>query len=590
MILIIFITAIHQFVLFGYSLAVIAAMFLILCTTSLIGIKAALPLSVLTALALRLCGLMPISAIAVYAFATLLACCVRKINKLLTVFIFIAGALILTAYTEGITNVFLYAKEMVAGAILFIALPLSRLPQPANRQALSYARDNEALTIYIREQLDKQRAAQSAFFITKPATKTTTEVRNKTTLYAVINDVCTSCGYYDFCWNDSPKETMALFYSALESFNGSDFVFANSAFIKMCHKPECVKLVVNHAFKNALRESAREARFERQQEYYLTKQQSLIELSEEIFDIMQSAIVKHQEEENSLLAALTRESIAVRGVFIFSDRRNIMHLYISLNENSISRKLKRSLIDCIRISVGIKADFDNEYAQEEGKVLSFVEAPLMRMSVSQKKMLKKHSDVSGDSSTVADVDKGLVLAAIADGMGSGADAQRYSGQLLDIIEDLLGCGIDIKKAVMMANGILEFEDGVDIFSTLDALLFNEYTSEAVFIKAGACATYIKTDDKIEKIEFDTTPIGILDMPNVKITQKTLRPNTYIYMFSDGFSSYLTDRQIREILRNTKSRSPQNAAEAIFTQFDKLTEHRQADDITVMVAKVWQRAE
>ena len=254
----------------------------------------------------------------------------------------------------------------------------------------------------------------------------------------------------------------------------------------------------------------------------------------------------------------------------------------------VSRQTRSIISECIHNSIGIKVDYESEYRTDNGCVCLFIEAPLMRLSVAQKKTAKRDSEYSGDSSTVADIDKGLVLAAIADGMGSGRDAQIYSGKLLDIIEDLLGSGIDIRTAVNMANGVMDTYEEKEIFSTLDALLFDEYTSDAIIMKAGACATYIKNEKIIEKIEFDSTPIGILDKPNIKTAYRNMEPNSYIYMFSDGFASELDEEQICSIIKSTAGRSPQIIVDSIFEQFQELTYSENIDDITVMVAKVWER--
>lgn len=585
-ILIVFLTALNGLVFYNYNIMVMFAIFAILLSVYFEGIKAALPVAVLTSLSLVLAQVANMSIMAVYTFGALLACVGIKLNKTAAAVSFVLGMLVIFGYINGFSGLFLFIKEALAASVLFIALPIYKKEEKAEQEeAAKKEKGREALNIYIKHQMKKQRAAQNALYIKNGKRKSTD--KNKAILSYIIKDICASCSAYSNCWTINSENTVAMFTESIKKY-GNDKAMDRTEFIKSCNKADLMKLSINYLIRNSLEHKDKQKQLERQREYFLTKQQSLIELSEEIFDILQNGIIKHEEEEKGIASALKRQNIDSGSVFVFSDRRGIMRVFISMPMSNISRQHRCTMADCIYGSIGVKVDFDTEYATEYGCVCLFVESPLMRLSVAQKKAAKKYSDYSGDSSTVADIDKGLVLAAIADGMGSGRDAQNYSGKLLDIIEDLLGSGIDIKTAVHMANGVMDADDEKEIFSTLDALLFDEYTSDAVIIKAGACATYIKTEKGIEKIEFDTTPIGILDKPNIKTAYRNIASNSYIYMFSDGFASAFEDKEIKELIRKTAGRSPQLIVDNIFEEFRQITHDEKIDDITVMVAKVWER--
>jgi len=586
-ILIVLLTALSGIVFYNYNIMAMFAVFVILLSVYFEGIKAALPVSVLISLSLVLTKTADISIMAVYALGALFACIGIKLNKLIASIAFILGMSVMLLYIDGITGVIMYIKEAVAAGVLFIALPVVKrqetLVEYKNKDLSS-----EALSIYIKQQMDKQRAAQKALFI-KDEKKGRSDAadKNKTVLGHIIKDVCTLCYMYNNCWSINANSKITMFADSIKKF-GNEKAIDKSEFLKTCKKPDLMKLCMNYVIKGSIERKDRQKQLDRQRQYFLTKQQSLIELSEEIFSMLKNGVIKHEEEEKSISSALRRQNINFESVFVFSDRRNIMRIFVKMFQNSVTRQERSVMADCIFDSIGIKVDYETEYRKEDCSICLFIEAPLMRLSVAQRKTAKKDSNYSGDSSTIADIDKGLVFAAIADGMGSGKEAQVYSGRLLDIIEDLLGSGIDIKTAVNMANGVMDTDDDKDIFSTLDALLFDEYTSDAVIIKAGACATYIKTEKSIEKIEFNTTPIGILDKPNIKTAYRNLEPNSYVYMFSDGFSSVMEDDEIRHIINKTSGRSPQTIVDNIFEEFEHITNHEDTDDITIMVAKVWER--
>jgi stage II sporulation protein E len=584
---IVLVTACNGLIFYNYNIMVMFAIYAVLLSAYFEGIKASLPVSVLISLSLVLSENADISIMAVFAFGALLASVGVKINKVIAALAFILGMSAILIYIDGLSGILMYIKEAAAAGVLFMALPIIK-KESAARESKNNDINDEAMKIYIKQQMDKQRAAQKVLFIRDEKRKiTANDDRNKTILGNVVKDVCSLCYMYNNCWSVNAQNKIAMFSDIIKKF-GNEKAIDKSEFLKSCKKPELMKNSVNYLVTNSMERKDRQRQLERQREYFLTKQQSLIELSEEIFSIMQNGVVKYGDEEKSISSALRRRNIDFESVFVFGDRRNIMRIFVSMPKSGISKQERGVISECVFNSIGVKVDFESEYKKEDGGICLFIEAPLLRLSVAQKKTAKKNSDYSGDSSTIADIDKGLVLAAIADGMGSGIDAQVYSGRLLDIIEDLLGSGIDIKTAVNMANGVMDADDEKDIFSTLDALLFDEYTADAVIMKAGACATYIKTEKCIEKIEFDTTPIGILDKPKIKIAYRNMEPNSYIYMFSDGFSSAVSDEQIIKIIETTYKRSPQLIVDGIFEEFEKITGNEDIDDITVMVAKVWER--
>ena len=585
-ILIVLLIALDGLVFYNYNIMIMFAVFSILLCVYFEGIKASLPISILVSLALVLSQNADMSVIAVFSFASLLACIGMKLNKVSAALAFVLGMCAILGYTKGLLGMFLYIKEATAAAVLFIALPVFK-KEAMGVEVQNNDLNNEAINIYIKQQMDKQRAAQNVLYIKDEKRKINTGTdKSKTILGHIIKDVCSLCYMYNNCWSVNANNKISMFSDSIKKF-GNEKAIDKSEFIKSCKKSDLMKLSMNYLIKNSMERKDRQKQLDRQREYFLTKQQSLIELSEEIFSMLQNGVLKHEDEGKSISSALKRNNIDFYSILVFSDRRNIMRVFINMKE-VVSRQTRSIISECIHNSIGIKVDYESEYRTDNGCVCLFIEAPLMRLSVAQKKTAKRDSEYSGDSSTVADIDKGLVLAAIADGMGSGRDAQIYSGKLLDIIEDLLGSGIDIRTAVNMANGVMDTYEEKEIFSTLDALLFDEYTSDAIIMKAGACATYIKNEKIIEKIEFDSTPIGILDKPNIKTAYRNMEPNSYIYMFSDGFASELDEEQICSIIKSTAGRSPQIIVDSIFEQFQELTYSENIDDITVMVAKVWER--
>lgn len=123
--------------------------------------------------------------------------------------------------------------------------------------------------------------------------------------------------------------------------------------------------------------------------------------------------------------------------------------------------------------------------------------------------------------------------ALSDGMGSGEEAFKESTMVVEMLEELLEAGFPVKMAIQMMNTALVIGREDVRFSTIDAAIFDLYTGECEFVKAGASATFVKQNGKVEKISSTTLPIGVLQDIEIQTDTRVLSSGDYVIMVTDG---------------------------------------------------------
>jgi stage II sporulation protein E len=151
---------------------------------------------------------------------------------------------------------------------------------------------------------------------------------------------------------------------------------------------------------------------------------------------------------------------------------------------------------------------------------------------------------------------------------------------------MMNAGCDETSSIETVNSVLVLCEAEEAFSTIDIFLFDLDKGIAEFVKAGASPSYIKSEEDITKVSFESMPVGILDYVNVRKGLKSIKSGDCVYMMSDGFFRAFGDADdyIRERLEAYEGRNPQRIAEGLLEEARCGTEGQAPDDITVIALK------
>lgn len=171
--------------------------------------------------------------------------------------------------------------------------------------------------------------------------------------------------------------------------------------------------------------------------------------------------------------------------------------------------------------------------------------------------------------------------ALSDGMGQGQKASDDSTLTLDVMKQLILNGISLKDTVQSVNALLKIKNRNDMFTTLDMIQVNLVLGSAVFVKYGACPTYILRDHEVIELQSKSLPMGIISPIETSMEKYQLFENDIVFMVSDGLSN-----QFGEFLEKNKYLIDDDHPKEIAQLFATLANEDDVnDDMTLIVLKL-----
>ncbi len=206
------------------------------------------------------------------------------------------------------------------------------------------------------------------------------------------------------------------------------------------------------------------------------------------------------------------------------------------------------------------------------------------------KAVKESETVSGDNYSVVETEAGKVTVMLSDGTGSGEEAGRDSGRVLDLMEKMLEAGFDIDAAINMVNTAL-FALGEDSnHPTLDVCDIDLYQGNCQLRKVGGAVTFIKRPGEVEQLVTGNLPLGIFQQVDVEPMSKTLQEGDFLIMVSDGvvdaFQGEDYGNNMLKAVMGLPDSSPGEMAERLLRIALRASEGKILDDMTIGVIGIW----
>jgi stage II sporulation protein E len=206
---------------------------------------------------------------------------------------------------------------------------------------------------------------------------------------------------------------------------------------------------------------------------------------------------------------------------------------------------------------------------------------------------KIKNSVCGDSFAHLKLSQGKEALILSDGMGSGPLAADESSAAVLFLKKLLLAGFDVGVAVKTVNSMLLLKTSPESFATMDMVIIDAYTCATEFLKVGSAPSFIKRVREVSTIDCSSLPAGIIGEIEIAPVKKRLAPGDIIVMVSDGIlerpGALNKESWIVNYLRRLDSDIPQDIAASILRQAKKLNGDPITDDMTVIVAKIAERA-
>lgn len=298
---------------------------------------------------------------------------------------------------------------------------------------------------------------------------------------------------------------------------------------------------------------------------------------------------QYEKEKTEIINLLKQREIEVQDIVIKKEKRFLLEIYL----NEILETAKIETIEKI-LSKILKEKIVCNTEASVGKRLNFLSDDKYIMAIGLSEMTKSKSEVSGDSTLSIRLKDGKYLVAISDGMGSGKEAKQSSEQALRLLENLLLSGFDKKISLNLINTAL-MNQNTEIFASLDIAIIDLYTGNIEFIKSGACPTYIKNKKRVQMIQSNSLPTGILEESKMQTFDKDIENGDIILMCSDGILDSNIEYKNKELwlkymLEDIETSHTQKISDLILNEAIDNHYGVAKDDMSIIVCKFMKKEE
>lgn len=285
--------------------------------------------------------------------------------------------------------------------------------------------------------------------------------------------------------------------------------------------------------------------------------------------------------------------IVIREVNVLKNKtgkNEIVVLAKTLGKGCVSERKIRKIVSDV-LGCGYYSDHNNRLVvNDESQQYVYHQENRFRFLYGVARECKDKGGFNGDNFMVSNLACGKVVAAIADGCGSGKRAFIESRMVIELMENCIDAGFEERTAIDFINSAYINGGGRGNPVTMDMSVVDCQSGIMHCIKLGAVSTFIKRDGWVEIIKSSTLPMGVLEQVDYDCTDKKLYDGDYVIMISDGVLDNLPcvnkEEKLVEIINAVKMKKPKAIAEEILKTSMGYNNEKAFDDCTVLVFGVF----
>ncbi len=473
--------------------------------------------------------------------------------------------------TTGLNNdTFDMLSDIIAGAVIFAALPSSLLSRALSRfLIIGSAADNAGQTASSRLTF----AAMTISDIRKKLTlvSNTVEARaeNIPLNIRVMNELCLGCRLYDDCRKNGCAR--AIEKSCLDD------------------EPKTVGCIRSNELKSAITLCRQRQLDERAEAMRLKEMRELLReqlgLMSDVLNDLSYKLSRRREVDSKLsLSAkgyFEREGFCGVRACVYTDENLSRHAEIYLNGSFEGEALSLTAGLCR----ALECDFELPGVTSTSSVtkLEFDEIPPFSSDFGSYSALGAATSCSGDALEEVGCSAGERFILLSDGMGTGKRARLDSAMAVNLAEHLLRSGISMTTSQRIINSVMRVKDWEESFATLDFMRLDLFSGRAEFLKSGAAPAYLCRDGSMIKINSSSYPAGILTSCDPDICSYKLFDGDILILASDG-----AHEEALECAAQLSYDDPDITAQQLAFRVGsrcKAVAGEKSDDITLAVVKI-----
>lgn len=494
-------------------------------------------------------------------------------------------------------------ESLFAAIVLFLCLPL-RIIEPVHigkRENMDYVQqDLQLMTKKRFHEFSDSLQKLSQSFVTYNEKRNILGYDDMNQIFEEISGkFCKDCSHCGFCWRENYEESYSnarsIFIKAKQKgrleendlpmeFRGQ-CIYADDFLAETNKRLEIAML--NMRWYNKLMESRQAVAGQLEEMADIVK-----DFAAEVGEMKQ---VKAALEEQ-IKVKLKNHHVDVKKLVIMENKRRKMEIHMlararknrCITARDVAGYLSQVTGKQLRPSEQMKRVLPNVYEE-----LLFREDTHYRVCTGMSRQKREGEKVSGDSFSFLELEDGAFAMILCDGMGSGEMASMESESVIELIEDFISAGFREAAAVRLINSLYVLKTDGQVFSTIDLGVLDLYDGSCRFVKMGAAATFLKQSDHVDMILSSSLPAGMLEETKIERTHRRLHEGDYIIMMTDGvidcFPGMNKEKNIGNYINALNITNPREMAKQIMEKALSYTDGNVTDDMTVIVAAIWEKS-
>ncbi|MGN0393670.1 MAG: SpoIIE family protein phosphatase [Bariatricus sp.] len=413
----------------------------------------------------------------------------------------------------------------------------------------------------------------------------------------VEDRVCASCERREHCTSQNREQTDLLIYDLLctvEKYGTELNVEMKRKLQKSCIQAPRFLRTTLEVFQEAKKELMWNNKIVLNREGCAIQLDTFAQLIQHATRELDASIFQDPPLEKKLKMHLKRAGVRMLSSVFFVNPQGRYEIHVTgKTEKGVcmtTKRLSEILSDCVGRKMCPASEERPVLSQEYCTVIC-VEGPGYYTMQGIAKIGKGCQKISGDSFLMTRLPGGQEAAILSDGMGSGEQASRESAMIVDMLEELLKAGFPRQTALSMMNTALVMGREEVCFSTVDMSIFDLYSGECEFVKAGAAPTFIRKKERIEHIYSENLPLGVVQNQKSGEFRRNMESGDIVVMVTDGILDALPpgeqEKLLDLIIGGTPLENPKELAHYILQSVLELSDGEPKDDMTVLVAGIWE---
>ncbi len=528
--------------------------------------------------------------VGIYGFCAVFSSLMNGLKKAGCIIGYVCAGAIALIYTGNIYNVPFNMFDILAGSILFLITPRIVLEYFKGFFTKSLHVESVSPDRRMREYLTMRlKQAGNAFQSLHECFLAVSEGRLKkysddigTILDETADRVCGGCKMCGKCWQTDFRRTYKNVLELIGVIESEGMLTEENIPVHFCEK--CIRSdmfinEINHVYELFKRDIIRRSDSVVTRNLISSQYGELCRLFSGMAGDIENGFAFLEKEEEKIVEELDKQGIMTYEISTIESTGGNCEVYLRL-----APKVNKTTVEGV-ISEVLQRPV--EFETIEDGLSKYVSKSLYTVETSVLQLPKEGSPANGDSISVFTTEHGKFFVIIADGMGSGKEAQYESAAALRLLTSFLKSGFSIKTALGILNSSLCLNMDGEIYSTIDLLCINLYTGETELYKIGSAETVMLNGDEVKAISSVSAPVGILS--DIRLDKKAFNLNEgdTILMMTDGIteSGYSASRTdwIKKIIIKPFESMDELSKEVMDTALEK-NRNIAKDDMSIVALK------